>query len=57
MDEEIDLTQPKEDVEICPRCGRPMKALWENNGWDGEEGPRMDEIVGYYCTACGYKDY
>jgi len=34
-------------------CGAPAKPQYENNGWDGEEGPRKDEITNFICPIHG----
>lgn len=43
----------KNEPPVCPKCFSIMNPIWENNGWDGIEGPRMDEITGYQCLMCG----
>ena len=41
---------------VCKKCFTIMHPIWQNNGWDGEEGPRMDEITGYKCPLCGEEE-
>ena len=38
----------------CPICKNDLEAVWDNNAWDGEEGPRKDEITAWKCTYCGF---
>lgn len=38
---------------ICPDCGAELPPIYENQGWNGYDGPRVDEIVGYKnCSEC-----
>jgi len=40
-------------TDVCLLCGGNIRGIWQNNGWDGLEGQRMDEITGYECENCG----
>lgn len=40
----------------CPVCFGELVAIWQNNGWNGQEGPRMDEVTGLKCPVCGYRE-
>lgn len=46
----------KEGIELCPKCSSYLYPIWENNGWGGEEGPRMDEVTGVECKMCGFQE-
>ena len=34
-------------------CGALAQPQYENNGWNGEEGPRMDEVTNFICPQHG----
>ena len=44
------------DTQKCPQCGENMEPIWQNNGWNGDDGPRKDEITGYKCPNCGHQE-
>ena len=51
------LKKNKQGLVLCSHCGSFMSPIWENNGWENpEDGPRMDEVTGYKCPMCGYKE-
>lgn len=39
----------------CTSCHTPMKAVWENNGFQEGTGPTKDEINHFECPNCGQK--
>lgn len=47
-----------DDLPRCKECNQVMKEVWDNTGWDGYEGPRHDEVIGYEpCThETGYPE-
>lgn len=48
----------EETLGICASCGAELAPIYENQGWDGFEGPRHDEIVGFKpCSECKEVDY
>ena len=47
------MTQNEDGQELCPKCGEVMRVIYDNAG--SEENPTND-IVGYECLECGYKD-
>jgi hypothetical protein len=55
--EEVEAEQEADaDMPKCPQCGLVLKEIWDNSGWDGFEGPRNDEVVGYECSIHGQVD-
>lgn len=38
---------------ICPDCGKLLKPIYENNGFN-EPDPTMLEVTGWEVCECGY---